>query len=776
MKNIYFIIIALLILHSSCQNQNEAKLKFNSNWKFKLLDDADSESSLFKSDYNDSDWENVSLPHTAHLEPLVVNDQWQGTCWYRKTFEVPETKGKQIIIELEAAMNHSKIWVNGELLTVHQGGYLPIVIDVTKYVRKGKSNLIAVRLNNTDNAITGPKPLAKLDFNMYGGLYRNAWLITKKKVHISHPILADKVAGGGIFITTPEVSSDRSTVNIKTHINNESYHDKEVALEHVISFNGEKIQTQFTSSQSIGSKNSVEFVEQFCIEEPALWSPDEPNLYSVYTKVLIAGNVVDEETNRFGIRKFEFKENRLYINGVETYLRGVNRHQEYPFIGYALSDNAQFRDAKKIKDAGFNCIRLSHYPHSPAFMDACDELGLITIDAILGWQYYLDSDSFREYCYRSATELVRRDRNHPSVLSWEVSLNETKMPVFFMQKLHDIVHAEYPSALTYSCGWMNDVYDIYFQARQHRIMHHYDSIQAKPYFVSEYGDWEYHSKNPGLNQHKFNDIMRAEKSSRQLRGDGEKRMLQQATNWQEAYNDNLTTAAFGDGYWVMYDYNRGYHDNIESSGVMDIFRLPKFGFSFYQSQRDVSDTIVLDIASYWNEESPIDLKVYSNCDEVALYLNNELIAKQLPDADSITKNLNHPPFTFSLGEFKPGVLRAEGYLTEQKVAENIVQTPGKATALKIWVDESGKAPQANLNDVVFLYVAAVDANGTIVPNFEGELQIDTNANILVLNVGPIICEAGIATALVRVGDEPGEVSIDAMLNNLRADFSFEIKE
>ena len=188
-------------------------------------------------------------------------------------------------------------------------------------------------------------------------------------------------------------------------------------------------------------------------------------------------------------------------------------------------------------------------------MDACDELGLLVADAILGWQYYADNDTFRNYCYTSARQLVRRDRNHPSVLAWEVSLNETKMPVFFMQKLHDIVHEEYPGENVYTCGWMDDVYDIYFQARQHRILHPHP-LKDKPYAVSEYGDWEYYSNNAGLNQDKLPKNLRLEKAA-QFRKDGESRLLQQLHNVMEAHNDNMNTRAFADSYWVMYDYNRG---------------------------------------------------------------------------------------------------------------------------------------------------------------------------------------------------------------------------
>jgi beta-galactosidase len=232
------------------------------------------------------------------------------------------------------------------------------------------------------------------------------------------------------------------------------------------------------------------------------------------------------------------------------------------------------------------------------------------------------------------------------------------MPVYFMEELSNITHREFPGKNVYSCGWKDDVYDIYLEARQHRILrpHPYKEM---PITVSEYGDWEYYSKNAGLNQDKMPKDMRTEMSSRQARGFGEERMLRQAYNVQEAHNDNLNLGRhYSDSYWVMYDYNRGYHDDIERSGLMDLFRLPKIAYYFYQSQRDVDEAVALKLATYWNEKSSENVIVYSNADEVELYLNDELIGKQKPETDKNSTNLNHPPFTFKLNSFKPGTLKA----------------------------------------------------------------------------------------------------------------------
>jgi len=663
-------------------------------------------------------------------------------------------------------MNYAELWVNGQPVKTRHGGYLPIVVDITDMVNPGGKNVLAVRLDNRDNPVTGPKPLKILDFNTYGGLYREASLTFKNDVRISHPVLADKVASGGIFITTPVVSEKESQVRVQTHVTSSSGQGLPVEVKHAILYQGQVVADAVISVSELGAGQDSELIANLSVENAKLWSPQEPNLYLLKTTLLAGGEEVDQAETRFGIREFKFVGTDLHINGKQTYLRGVNRHQEYPFIGYALSDNAQYRDAKKIKEAGFDFIRLSHYPHSPAFMHACDELGLVVIDAILGWQFFQDTEEFRNYCYRSARELIRRDRNHPCVLLWEVSLNETQMPMPFMQQLHDIVDEEIPDDSAYSGGWKPEVYDSFFQARQHKIMHGYHPEIGKPYMVSEYGDWEYYSNNAGLNQHGFDKLMRLEKSSRQLRSFGEKRLLQQAYNLQEAYNDNLTTMAFGDGYWVMFDYNRGYHDELEASGIMDIFRLPKFSYDFYRSQQDPDQYVTTKLATYWTAESPLNVKVFSNTEKVRLYLNDKLVAEQGPDTDKNSSHLPHPPFTFNLKQFEPGTLKAVGMTGGNEVSQHVVRTPSAPVTLDLRLDESGKAAQAGVNDTLFLYISAVDQNGTVVPDFDEVVSVELPAGIELLNVGPVLAEAGIATALIRIGDQTGSVEVKASTEGL----------
>ena len=235
----------------------------------------------------------------------------------------------------------------------------------------------------------------------------------------------------------------------------------------------------------------------------------------------------------------------------------------------------------------------------------------------------------------------------------------------------------------FTSGWTKG-YDVFIQARQHGGC---KKVKDLPCVVSEYGDWEYFAQNAGLEQGQWKDLQPAERNSRQFRGDGEVRLLQQALNFQEAHNDNLKTTAFADGIWVMFDYNRGYAPDIEASGVMDIFRLPKFSYWFFRSQRDATELVagkpvgpLVFIANYWTPDSPREVRVFSNREEVALSVNGKLVERRRADTSRIATHVRHAPLTFTLDRFEAGTLKATGFIGGREVTAHERHTPGTATA------------------------------------------------------------------------------------------------
>jgi beta-galactosidase len=753
---------------SKDDNFVSSKVKFNSDWHFIKVTDETISDEEFITDTNFTSWKKVNLPHTSNIEPKIVNNQWQGISWYKKEFYLSKNQhGKKLFLHFEGAMNIAEVWVNGTKLIKHQGGYLPFVVDFSEVANFDTKNIIAVKLNNKDNPLTGPKPLGKLDFNTFGGMYRNVWLVAKNQLYITDPILENKTASGGIFVRYSNVSDKKATLNVQTHIRNEYKKTKTFYVRNTLLFKDSLITTLKTEKYILNANNNHEVTIDLKVENPKLWSPRTPNLYTLITEIIEGDKILDTEITTIGIKTMKFIGQDFYLNGEKTFLRGVNRHQEYPFIGYALSDNANYRDAKKIKDAGFDYVRLSHYPQSKAFMKACDELGLITIDAILGWQYFSEDTAFQKHVFQTAKDLIRRDRNHASVLAWEVSLNESWMPETFIDSLTTIAKQEYPGKQNFTAGWQSYGYDIYLQARQHRLKH-YDDQFKKPYNISEYGDWEYYAMNAGLNQDSWGNLLQKNRSSRQLRNAGEKALLQQATNIQEAHNDNLSTPAFADGYWVMFDYNRGYADDLEASGIMDLFRIPKPSYYFYQSQRDANHPLgkpMIYVANQWKKDSPLEVRVFSNCDDVELFLNDKSLGIQKPDNNRISNNLKHPPFTFSIPKYVKGKLEAKGFIDGNEVVNYVVKTPESPKEIILEIDESNS--KITTNDVVFLYAKIIDKNGTLLTDFDDKVTFSLEGSGMLIGENPVAFEAGIASIILKTGKSIRNLKITAKTKDFK---------
>jgi beta-galactosidase len=307
---------------------------------------------------------------------------------------------------------------------------------------------------------------------------------------------------------------------------------------------------------------------------------------------------------------------------------------------------------------------------------------------------------------------------------------------------------------------------VFIQARQHGGCR---DVTDRACLVSEYGDWEYYAQNAGLRQDAWADLAPDEANSRQLRWHGEAALLQQATNFQEAHNDNMKTIAFADGLWVMFDYNRGYAPDIESSGCMDLFRLPKFSFPFFQSQRPPDEDLrqaasgpMVFIASHWTPDSSTNVRVFSNCDEVALYLNDGLVERRSPDTDRMSTHLAHPPFTFSLDGFLPGTLEAIGYIAGREVARHAVRTPGTVQRMDLWLDEGERPFAADGKDVAFLHAGLRDAHGTTVPDAWENVFFGAAGDVNLVGANPFSSEAGIASILVQMETKRPRAAVYAL--------------
>jgi beta-galactosidase len=736
-------------------------------------------------------WENVTLPHIAFPEPLIIVQPKEGIAYYKKSFLTSNTlRGKRLTIEFEGAMQIADVWFNGKYITQHLGGYLPFTIDITNLANYGGENTIILRLDNRASPIVPPgKPVDKLDFIYYSGLYRDVWFHITDPLHITNSCFVNQKAGGGIFVTYPQVSQKKATINVQTDIINQDNHIRSFyILQQLINKHNRIVKTISSNLIELNSGEEKHFIQEIILNNPALWSPNDPNLYKLLTEIKDGTLIVDSVITKIGIRSFFIsKKTGLLINGIPVRIVGTNRHQNYPYIGNALSDNANFRDAFLIKAAGMNCVRTSHYPQAPSFLDACDKLGLLVVDCIPGWQFYNKAPAFRENVMNDIRQLIRRDRNHPSIVLWEVSLNEAFPPAKFRCQQVAVAKSEWMGKENfYTSG------DSYFTKACYDVP--YDDWNGNPgarnnvtypdnaFLIREYGDYEFGG---------------GESTSRQERKAGEVGLLQQAWNLQWGHNKNreLYPRCIGDLNWAFYDGLAGLTVGIEAWGLADIFRIPKFSYYFFQSQRSVVKNKnipvpsgpMLYIANYWTERnSPTKVVVYSNCDEVALFLNEQFIKRQKPDHGQETdygtaldkggnpfnggnaNHLKHPPFTFVDIPYQKGTLKVIGFIKGIPVVKDSVCTPENAYRILLKANYDGKPLKADGADVIYIYAKIMDNQNHLVENTKNKITLKViSGNAKIVSPTTINAEAGIATFLLKAGIKKESIKIQASSNDLR---------
>jgi beta-galactosidase len=704
------------------------------------------------------DWETANLPHSVRLEPANASGgrNYQGVCWYRKILQIsPSWKDRTIYLHFEGAMHSAEVYLNDRKIAEHHCGYTPFTIDLTPWARaEAPGNVLAVRLDNSDNPLIPPgKPQRELDFTYFGGLYRNVYLEVLDRLHITDPILEEPVAGGGIFVTYPRVSAESATARIQTEVRNEATGDCPCTVRQELLDPQGALIAETSDHRVVGG--NVTFQQTLQIHRPNLWHPLHPHLYALRTTLLDGNRTADEQITRIGIRHVGFdKDDGLFINHEKFLSIGANRHQDHPYVGYALPDSAHRRDAVKLRDAGFTSVR-SHYPQSPAFMDACDELGLLAIVSNPGWQFVGDR-LFQERAVQNTRRMIRRDRNRPSVILWEAALNESDNSRIG-QRLRQAVREEYPGDPCHTSGDHEPAlpggWDVEYL----------NNDGTKPYWVREWGD---HVDN-WSDQQSPNRVPRAW---------GETPMLAQVRAHIARMDETLAAGGrlCGACLWAGIDYQRGYHRQAFHGGALDLFRLPKFNYYFFQSQRP--DAPMVFIANFATFFSPTTVTVFSNCQEVRLLVDGKPIGQRKPDAGH---KMAHPPFTFEVaalvkeqstmymtgvaarGAAAPIELVAQGLVDGCVAATHVVRAPGAARRLILEADLCGRPLIADASDWVRVYARVCDERGTICPFADDLLTFELQGEGAIIGANPAQAEAGIATVLVRGSERPGMITVRA---------------
>jgi len=760
----------------------------NPAWRFLKGDAIDAHSVQF----NDSSWDIVSLPNGLELLPEEAsgNVNYQGIAWYRKHF-TPDAalRGKKIFLHFEGIMGKSKVWINGKLVKEYFGGFLPVIADITDHLLFDQENIIAVQADNSDDPMYPPgKAQSLLDFAYFGGIYRDCWLIAHNDIYITDANYEDEIAGGGLLVSYKDVSDKKATVNLRLHIRNESKKSFNGKVHFTLSdINGNNIAS--TNKNLNVNRSKANYVtEEIRIDQPGLWSPETPHLYWLTVTVQDnSGRIVDGYKKRIGIRAVDFRgEEGMWLNGkpYNDKLIGANRHQDFAIIGNALPNSLHWRDVKKLREAGIRVIRSAHYPQDPAFMDACDELGIFVIVATPGWQFWNNDPLFAERIYKDIRNMIRRDRNHASLFFWEPILNETSFPAEFAKKALQCVNEEFPYPGNYAaCDPHSAGSELFPVIYTHPLSSNAinsisDTDKKKVYFTREWGDnvddWSAHNS-----------------SSRVHRSWGEHAMLIQANHYAApSYPFTCFETLYETGkqhiggtLWHSFDHQRGYHPQTFYGGIMDAYRQPKYSYYLFQAQRPVTMNEQLPvengpmvyIAHEMTPFSPTDVTIFSNCEEVRLtvfeggkqytYNRNQCNLK-MPSPIILFKDAYDFMETKRLsraGKQKEVYMLAEG-LIDGKVVATCLREPSRRQAqLQLRIDDDGMPLKADGSDIVTIIAEITDNKGNIkrLNNNYIHFTVEGEGKLLLHSDAPQKANWGSAPVLLQSTLTPGKIIVRA---------------
>jgi beta-galactosidase len=588
-------------------------IPLNFDWKY----NEKFEPEMFKKSYDDSDFISVDIPHCNKEIPLNYFDErmFQFVSCYRKSFTLPAEAYKndrRILLHFEGAANYAIVYLNGKEVGSHKGGYTPFTFDITEFINT-KENVISVMLDSTERKEIPPFG-HMVDYLVYGGIYREVWLEIVEKVYIDD-----------IFIRTLDTLASKKVIDADISFSDFAEGEVNLAL-----FDGEKEIANQTCNVK-GKKLNI----KWRLPDLKLWTLDDPQLYTLKVKY-----EEDEKSERFGFRTAQFKRDGFYLNGEKLQLRGLNRHQSYPYVGNAMPKSAQEADALLMKNRlGCNLVRTAHYPDSIHFLNKCDEIGLLVFTEMPSWQH-LGEGEWRENCLENIRKMVLRDRNHPSVILWGVRVNEGVDCDEFYTETNKLCRELDPTRQTGGVrnmprsSLLEDVYTYNdFSHSGGKINLLPPAIVTgltAPYLVTEYNGHMFPTKSFDK------EGVRTEHALRHAR-------VQNA-----AYGNKRISGAIG---WCMADYNThkdfGSGDRICYHGVTDMFRIPKLAAYVYASQQDKFP--VMEISSSMDiGDHPGGFRgqvyIFTNCDYVKVYKNGKLKSVVYPNK-KMFPHLAHAPMT-----------------------------------------------------------------------------------------------------------------------------------
>lgn len=601
------------------------RIYLNDGWKFS----EQYEEAMLQADYDDCALTAVRLPHTCKETPFHYFDEhiYQMVSGYRRKIEAPEAwRGKRVILTIDGAAHVSEVFLNGEKVGEHYCGYTAFSMDITERLSYGEENLLVVKVDSRESVNVPPFGFV-VDYMTYGGIYRDVYLDVKDPLYLKDVFVRGKAGlePGAAHEVISEITLNQA---------------QQAVIRQSIRKKGEQ-EYLFMGQEAVkGSRVSMKLpLTKIGDEEIRLWDVETPVLYEVRTELLAGDAVADEQITVIGFRQAEFRSDGFYLNNRKVKLRGLNRHQSFPYVGYAMPESMQKLDADILKrELGLNAVRTSHYPQSHYFLDRCDELGLLVFTEMPGWQYIGDED-WKDQAVQNVKDMVRQYRNHPSIILWGVRINESQDDDAFYLRTNAAAHELDPSRQTggvrahKKSSLLEDVYtynDFLHDGKTKGCDRKADvtSDLHKPYLISEYNGHMYPTKAYDWEEHRLEHAMRHANVLDAVAGEAD------------------IAGSFG---WCMFDYNThkdfGSGDRVCYHGVMDMFRNPKLAADIYACQQEEIPILALSSSMDIGEHPGCNrgnTYILTNADSVRMYKNDRFI-KEYTQKDSPYRNLAHGP-------------------------------------------------------------------------------------------------------------------------------------
>jgi len=755
--HLLFIMLAFYSFNLAAREVHDVQ-SFNQNWKFTLADSTMNASSMV---FNDNSWRTLNLPHDWSIESDFSKDYPAtagggalpgGLGWYRKSFTVDkDNKGKHVYIDFDGVYRNSEVWINGISVGKRPYGYISFRYELTPYIKFGENNVIAVKVDNSK------QPNSR--WYSGSGIFRNVWLTILNPIHVDL---------WGTYVTTPNINSDSAEVSIQTTIRNDSKYLRSILVEQILYDAQGKLVTKIRGSLYVNTGVSHQYLQILNVKKPVLWSIENPYLYKLVTRTYFFGSLTDEYVTSVGIRSFTFDVNKgFFLNGKHVKINGVCNHQDLGALGTAINTRAIERQLQILKEMGCNGIRTSHNPPAPELLDLCDKMGFIVMDESFDmwlkkktkYDYSLD---FPEWHERDLTDMITRDRNHPSIFIWSIGnevgeqWGDTKTEDMDLQqaniqlnKKKEVAKDEAPQGgLNKNALLTRHLVEVTKAADPTRPVSAACNVtdDNNNLFKSEAMDligFNYHEKEyQAITGHFPKTPFFSSESVSALQTRGFYLMPSDSMNiWPERwdkpfFNPLQKCSAYDNSHapwgstheatwkvvkkydhvagqfiWTGFDYlgePTPYWWPSRSSyfGIIDLAGFPKDVYYMYQSEWTTKDVLYIYPHWNWNAGQTVDVwAYYNNADEVELYLNGQSLGKRSKAGEDL-----HVMWRV---QYAPGALKAVSRKNGVVVLTKEIKTAGDPVSIRLKADRSAIA--ADGKDLSFVTVELLDKDGNASP-------------------------------------------------------------